>query len=143
MKNYIADGYTCDAYIAENGRLHSSVKFSYRPLRYEERSIVTDGITNKTPRESARLVFATVARQVTAWDITADDGKDVEITPDNVSKLQPMLIDRIYNIVAGYSSGDIEKNDAAAMNSAADNDLQSLFEGRVPGDMQTESDLKN
>lgn len=104
MPSIIEDGYTADGYIAEIPGLHGSMDFKYRPMLPEtrdrcQRAMVDVAKGHKESREQ-------IKRHLVEWDVKRGDGTDAPITVEMVGRLQPLLQDKLYSIVAGNMPSD-------------------------------------
>ncbi|MFG0240455.1 MAG: hypothetical protein ACF8CY_05335 [Gimesia chilikensis] len=105
---YIPDGYTLNGYIKEVSGKHGDLLFKYRPLLAKERAVISSRLKNSTPEisedESAKLL----ALKVQEWDLRhPETGAAIEITPQELSRLQPSLLARLFGIVTGWEPTDI------------------------------------
>lgn len=144
MLNLIPDGYTEAGYIAPVPRLHSGIRFKFRPMLHEVKTALLVGMERKTPAQRSRIVSEAVAKHVTEWDVTDANGAAAPITLASVQHLRPALVDDLYNIVSGWKASDPDPDatDADAEREA-DAELTSLLEGKSPGEVKEENDRKN
>jgi hypothetical protein len=106
--NFIADGYTQPGYILPVERLHDALRFRFRPVLAEERSLLADSALTATAASYLRQVAALVAEKLVDWNVTDPQGNDVEISPANVLRLQPELLLKLQQIVLGVVASDID-----------------------------------
>lgn len=114
---FISDGYTKEEFIAAT-EFHPSLKFSFRPLLFTEVAQLTrrvmeasevkgpDGKTDKGAAESQRIAVQAITERLETWDLADNKGTPVAIKPENVARVEPHLLGRLYNIMTGGSTGD-------------------------------------
>lgn len=100
FRAFINDGYNRLGYIDEQPRLHPAVRFTYRPMLATERDILLGSAGRSSTGELAKQIDQAMAKRIISWDIE-DNGRPVEITAANVSKIEPNLRDRLFWIISG------------------------------------------
>jgi hypothetical protein len=136
----------CDerAYIAEQPRLHPSLRFKFRPMLAEERDTIANAGSRKTPSEYHQILAAALAARIKDWDAKKRDGHTLSIEAATVRTLQPRLFDRVYAIVCGDSASDVDpQSPAAEVNLSAEAALQAAISGQSVGEVKQEADRKN
>lgn len=136
------DGYTESAYIAAVPGIHGEHRVRYRPMTHQQRYVIGSGVRGKSAAESSNLVASAVAGQIVEWDVRDAGGQLHPITPSGAARLKPMLLERLYAIVSGSDSGDVDPN-SAADDDALDLELQAVLAGRQVGELREEADAKN
>jgi hypothetical protein len=144
MQAIISDGYTESGYIAAVPRLHPAVRFKYRPLTHEQKTIVIDQIQKKSPAQKSRVIAEQVVKNVSDWDVAGADGKPIEITLANVQRLRPALLDGLYNVVSGWAASDPDP-DASEADAAREGDAEytAMMGGESIGEAKEKADRKN
>ena len=127
---YIHDGYTRSAYVAPRTRLYPAVRFLYRPMLAQGRSIVARAIMDtKDAAKTEEIAAKAVAKQVVSWNLVDHLGADVPIDVAHLLRLQPLLLNRLYMIaVLGDEGGDEDPGDAAP-EPTAESELERILEG--------------
>lgn len=126
---FVGDGYERTDTIPQTRR-HPEVTITYRPaLRSDRAQLVLDNgkLLDKggdSILKAHKNTSSFIAKRIVKWDITrtqkktvdgesVDEEVDLEITPENVAKLEPNLVDSIFRCVAGYDDDkDVEAVDA-------------------------------
>lgn len=106
------DGYTREGYLDARERIHSPLRFSYRPLMATEVQEAED--TQKTLRGKAAMKFlaAILASHLVKWsecelvEGKPDPAKPRPITAENVGRLNYQLVADLKLVVFGYAAGD-------------------------------------
>jgi hypothetical protein len=131
---YIHDGYTLAGYIAAVPRLHPALRFVYRPMLTQNRSVVYRQIeqTNDARKEES-IAAATIKSQLVSWDMTDHRGAGVPLEVPHILRSQPMMFQRLFRIVTGSGPSD-EDPEAAADEQAedAEQSLQDALAGAAP-----------
>jgi len=146
LSPYIHDGYTVNGYIEADERIHAEVRFTYRPVLAQDRSVIMRQIQMANdPRKEEAIAAAAIAGYVKSWDIRkpkepgSDELVSVPIKASEVLRLNVRLTNRLYRIVMGDSAPDEDPNDIAASGeSDAEKELQAALNGVAP-----EDDAKN
>lgn len=101
----INDGMTRDVFL---DCLYGEVRFSYRPLRSEQRTTVFDLITKAESGGSAdRIIAKTMAKRIKSWDILNGDGV-ADISEEVIRMIPPDAFDRMFSCINGSRAGDID-----------------------------------
>jgi hypothetical protein len=108
MASYIPDQYTEHGYIAERRNLHGALRFQFRPMLLDERSLFSQANIQNKPREQNRNIAKLLAEKIVCWDLKDAGKKDapLAITIDNMLRLQPALFDRLFGIIMGNDAFD-------------------------------------
>src|SRR5688572_2002083 len=114
----IDDGFSITTTIPRAPGLHPAVKLNYRPALHDERQqwlLDNERAIDGTARTNATV--AIITKHVQSWDITAGPAKRPASPSDpaTVKRLQPNLLDKILNLVLGYTPAQEaadEKNSA-------------------------------
>ncbi len=102
---FIPDGYTRDAHIKASD-FHPALGFTYRPMVPHERIRAQKKITDaKTDELGETAAHGVVVDRLQEWDLRHGDSP-VEITVDNVGRLEPHLSARLFQIVMGFDADD-------------------------------------
>jgi hypothetical protein len=104
VSNYIPDGYTKDGYIAERLGVFDAVVFKFRPMLHLSLAEYNDKarISNV---EGAKEMYRKLEKHVVSWD-AKEAGGVIELKAAKIARLPPALIERLFNIVAGYQGND-------------------------------------
>ena len=91
------------------GLYDEPLRFSFRPLLPEEQADHFEKVQKLTGRAKQRRAEAHLtASRLVKWDQKDGHGDAVEPTPVNVLSLKPVLMNRLYGIVAGLDASDID-----------------------------------
>lgn len=136
---YIHDGYTADGFIAESPRLHPSLRFTYRPMLAQNRTVVFREIAKCTdPRKEETLAAQTIKSQVLSWDLVDENGKAVDLTVSNILRVQPRLLSRLFDVVTGTQASDEDPQRSSDENAKqAEDQLAAAFAGKSPEEADT------
>lgn len=112
MRSYIADGYTESGYIAEKPGIYEAVHFKYRRMLHGALARVRDKM-NQGNLDGAKAVYPELAEHLKEWDVKEydKDGKEVgtlKLGVKEVARLAPQLVEKLFNIIAGYQASDVE-----------------------------------
>lgn len=117
MATYIPDGYVETGYIAARKKLHGHLRFQYRPVLIDERSLFLDEYQRlEVHRKNRRLAEFLTAR-LTSWDwmrpspSKAGSQEPVPLnateTPDEILRhMHPLMFDQLFGIIIGQEAGD-------------------------------------
>lgn len=105
---FIPDGYTREAYIkASEFHPNTSLRFEYRPMVPHERiraqKKITDAKTDELGETEAHRV---IADRLKSWDLEHGEAT-IDITPENIARLEPHLSARLFQVLMGYETDDI------------------------------------
>lgn len=139
MRNFIPDGYQEVGYIAERKGIYSACRFEYRPMLHGERNRVMDAMRNG-PKDGSKAVYAAIEKHLVKWDQRNDKDEPLAKTGINIARLRPEFTERLFNIITGYAASD---DDPDAAPKVEPDELESLLEGKPPGDAKLEADAKN
>lgn len=120
---FIPDGYTREGFIkATEFHPETSLRFEYRPMVPHERIRAQKRITDaKTDELGETEAHKLIVSRVTSWDLSYE-GRPIELTTENVARLEPHLSARLFQIVMGYAVDDsAERPDVEQ----AENDLKN------------------
>lgn len=144
LTHIIPDGYEEPGYIAEQAGLFPAVRFVYRPMLAEARDTITATTSRKQPNEYHKILAAAMASRIVKWDVVSADGKPLAADAATIRQLRPRLFDRLYSIICGDSSSDIDpKAEPQAQNADAEAALQAAIDGRSAAEVKREEDGKN
>lgn len=124
---WIPDGYTVDASIEPREGLHGRIKFRYRPMIHEERTIANARLASAGRADVSKVVAEVVASRIESWDVQDDKGHTVDVTAANVARIQPELVERLWGIVLGQQTADTLHEPRRA-NAEVDAGYQALLE---------------
>lgn len=138
MRSYIADGYTESGYIAEKPGIHEAVRFKYRRMLHGALARVRDKMSQSN-LDGAKAVYPELTEHVKDWDVKEYDKEDKEVgtlerSTKNFARLAPQLVEKLFNIVAGYQASDLERSDDKPQR----DEIDELLEASTP-----ETDAKN
>jgi len=117
---FIDDGYTLTKTFEQND-FFDQVIVEYRPLlrtdilrqQTKVRSLMRPGNdgqpTEKGILESQKFSAECVVRQLVSWDVRKRDGTSVDITPENVLKLQSHLQGLLLDLIWGELPPDADR----------------------------------
>lgn len=105
-----SDGYTLSAFIDSKPRLHSALRFSYRPTTSLEKATIIDGKYGLNEVQTISGYARVLTQKITKWDATDRNGAALPITVDALlNKLHPELLSRLFSIVINsHDGGDID-----------------------------------
>ena len=113
-ETFIEDGYTYDGLINPEPGLHDGLTFKYRPILPPDRAVIISEIDSTLASGAARraetLAGAACIRQLVSWDLTRLDGSQVEISVDNVLRVQPGAFGRLFKICMGGAPSDLPES---------------------------------
>lgn len=144
MKNYIPDGYTEPGYIADRRGIHESCRFKYRRMLHGQRVTLANSAAN--PQAFVKAMYVALEKHLAEWDVVKwnpNDATKLETLPINalnIASLAPQLIERLYNIVAGY---DLSDDDPKVGPTIQPDELDALISGENAGDAAAAADQKN
>lgn len=138
--NYIHDGYTEQGYIAEVERLHKSLAFEFRPLKYDEREAVMQKVRSESPAAQTITLAGIIARQVKSWDAVDENGQPLDVRSiPQIRRLKPPVFAALYDIIACYRPSDPLPEERATPD-ALEEELNTQLFG-IEG--KSEADAKN
>jgi len=144
LTHIIPDGYEEPGYIAEQAGLYPEVRFTYRPMRVDDRDTLARASSGKKPSECCKILSAAMANRIASWSVTNAAGLRLPVDAAAILTLRPRLFDRLYMIISGESSSDIDPTAAPqAKNEEAEAALQAAIEGRPAAQIKQEADAKN
>lgn len=98
---YYDDSYIRTATIPENETL-PQVKFTYKPLNMVQAAVLTDAIIkNNSVANIAKLSRELICKHVVDWDLYKMDGSKVELIPEELEKIDPILANKIAANIRG------------------------------------------
>lgn len=137
---FLHDGYTRKGFIGAVPGLFPEIRFTFRPMLTQDRSVMTDRLTKAKPEMADRISAEAVAARISEWDVTDSRGELVPISMANVLRLQPSALGRLFAIVTGTLPTDIDPEWSAGEQEAeADEQLRFAISGTRP----EEADTKN
>ena len=131
---YIHDGYTINGYIAAVPRLHPEMRFVYRPMLVQNRSVIFREIRLATDaRKTESIAAAAIKSQLVSWDVVDHQGSAVTIEVPHALRLQQALFQKLFSIVTGDVPSDEDPLiQAGEQAEATDQDLRDAFAGTTP-----------
>ena len=101
---FILDGYEKSASIPAVPGLHPALRVRYRPALFDER---LDHLSARDVdgREGTERIARMVVRHLESWDAKVK-GEVAPRTAEMVRKLQPALLERLLNLVLGYTPAE-------------------------------------
>ena len=135
------DGYTERAYIAPT-LSHGPVRFEYRPATHGERYKIQTQVRGRSGYEQSALMCVKLAPKIVAWDIVDSSGVALAINPSTLSRVKPAIVERLYEIVMGYSGSDLDPESDVGRD---DSDLadEAATKALLLGEVREERDEKN
>lgn len=145
MIGYIpADPSFCvPGYIKAQLPAHDELRFKYRPMLAEERGKVNAALP-RGPEEYYPVAAEEIARFLKSWSLKTDKGKDVPVSADSIRRVEPLLLERLINIVVGWGVSDIDPQWPEELKRATAGLASESGATRTPpADIMEEADLKN
>jgi hypothetical protein len=138
---YIHDGYTMHGYITAVPRLHSSLRFTFRPILSQNRAVILRQIASANdPRREESLAAQAIKAQLIDWNLTNHRGEPVPLEASHLLRVQPQLFSRLFRIVMGDEPSD---EDPSVSDSVRDRDVESDLAAALAGVTPEETDEKN
>ena len=100
---FVGDGYDTDGKIPRADGIHPELTFRYRPATRDQRDrfVRAQADAEKRAKVTADLIVA----HVQEWSVVDRSGFLVDKpTADVVAKLQPVLVDKLVDIIIGYAA---------------------------------------
>lgn len=103
---FIDDGYTIEAVIPE-GETYPEVKITYRPVTTRiYRTMMFQNLESlekgtKGVQNSEKLADELLVRHIEKWDLKDQNGGDVEVNEENMSRLNRHLSGKLFILVMG------------------------------------------
>lgn len=132
---YIHDGYTVPGYIQGVPRLYPSLRFEYRPMLTQARTVVYRKIqTLNDPNKEEEIAAKAIKAQVANWDLKDEKEVGVPLEIEHILRVQPTLFRRIFEIVAGSAAPDQLPftEDVAVGTKASEAQLEAALAGQAP-----------
>lgn len=140
VSSYIPDGYTAHGYIAAVPRMYGALRFTYRPMPVDERSVLFDMVERQRDRKKGESMSAkTIQKHLVDWELQYD-GAEVKPTWENVLRLQPSLFVRLFNIVVGVDASD---DDPELTRGEKESELDREFDAYMNVETPEDADAKN
>ena len=140
--HYIPDGHTDTAFIKGVPNVFPDTSITYRPMLHEDRMALDAAIIKGDPRQKSQAIIGQICSFVLSWDCVKPDGKTVELVPDEVRRLRNALIERIYDIILGWSGGDVKPN-SKIVKSDSEAELEAILKGTPENIVREGNDIKN
>jgi len=143
-QGYIHDGYTRHGYIKAKERLHPALRFEYRPVMVQNRTVAFKRIEQAgDPRREEQIAAKTIQIHLECWDLLDHEGKTVPSHVDHILRVEPNLFQKLFGVIMGslVSDEDPGLGDADSQKKLNDEDeLAFALSGRMPGDRQQETE---
>lgn len=108
---FISDGHTRPGYIEETD-FYPASRFEYRPATLQERVVIKDRVAREALRRDAaageKLLNQWMVDHLLSWDVKDEDGKEVELTAENLSRLNPAFGFKLHAILMGDAVCDTD-----------------------------------
>lgn len=145
IENYIHDGYTQSGYIKAEQGLHNELRFVFRPMLIEERSLLTGQRMQALPDpEQERRAAHLVLPKLLDWQLVDCNQRPVELTVPNLLRLRPALFRKLVGIVAGFAGTDADPHWSPEQDLEHGRDwFESCTTGAAQADLRAEHDEKN
>lgn len=106
---YIPDGYTLAGYIKGEDRLYPALRFQYRPMLVQDRSVIMRHMSKvlEDPDEMELVGAKAIAARLVSWDLK-NVGKILPRTTDVILRMQPELEGKLFRIICGQLPSDID-----------------------------------
>lgn len=139
---YIPDGYTRPGFISRVPGLHPELRFTFRPLLCTERAVILTHVEKSGPDKAERIAAETIAKKVSDWDLRHPTSNGiVALTEPEILKTHPVLLSKLFQIVAGNMPSSIDPEWDAESRRQTD---EEAYQKALNGDMAVEkSDIKN
>lgn len=145
------DGYTEEGYIKAVPQIHNALRFTFRPLLWEERTrmlAAADAATDKGQTDKYDRQIATMlSKHLTSWSLTdgrKDEAKEVPINVDIIRRLKPKLALSLYYVVMGLQASDIDPDWPEEKKSEfEDLELEAELEGKPVAFVAEQASLGN
>lgn len=103
-KTYIPDGYTIRAGIEPVERLHSGLRFEFRPMTPRQVSQYLTEKTGATASQDKAIQAKFIENHVSEWNLTSGDGKQLPVSKDAVlDHMNPAVSVELFEIIAGFN----------------------------------------
>lgn len=143
--NYIPDdGYTEKGYVKTDPGLHDQFRFTFRPMLVEEQTKMFEASDKIDPVAYNGKAAEVMADKLVTWNLVDKTATPVAIKPENILRLKPRLFTRVYGIILGTQSTDIDpewSGDERA--EKAQQQYASALSGNPPGAEHEVNDAKN
>lgn len=128
--NFIPDGYTISAYIAERPGLYQESRFTYRPVLHGERARIVAAMSNaKEPKDASRVIYQTIEKQIVSWDQVDRANEPLKATAVNIARMAPEFVERLFNVICGYQASNDDPAIAPQATKGEQDELDRLLEG--------------
>ena len=131
---YIHDGYTINGYIAAEPRLYPAIRFVYRAMLNQNRSVIYRQIEQTADaRKGESIAAAAIKSQLVSWDVVDHESKCIPIEVPHILRLQPILFQRLFRVITGSSPSDEDPDEQADEQAEdAEQSLQDALAGTTP-----------
>lgn len=107
VTGYIHDGYTIDGYVSAAPRLYPDLHFTYRPVLTQNRAVIYKEMQRTDdPRKSETVAAQAIKAQISSWNLVKQDGSAVPLEVDDILRVQPYLMNRLFRIIMGDEAPD-------------------------------------
>lgn len=110
---FIDDGYTEDTVLPEISGISPAIRFTFRPMTSSESSDYAQVSDKLTLTEGKKEAAKRLAAKITGWDLRDSKGTTVEVKPENLLKLKPIVFSGLWEIVTGQAAGSKPPEDDA------------------------------
>ena len=142
--NFIPDGYTKSAYIAERPGIYYECRFKHRPVLHGERNQVQAAIGSaKDSNAASAVIYRLIEKNIVEWDQVDQADKPLKCTAVNIARMAPEFIERLFNVVCGFQPSDHDPATGQPAVPEADELTRLLEGGSSATDAQQEADAKN
>lgn len=119
---FIPDGYQRNGFI-QGTDFHPDMCFVYRPTTIIERTVINGSVrieyakgTREGFAKSEKLGAEALVAHLLSWDVKGPNVHEVELTAENVLRIEPHLFVRLYQIIMGESISDELEEQASVKN---------------------------
>lgn len=136
------DGYNQEFFLKSVPNVHTDVRGTFRPALHAERYAINEEIQKRKSGPASRFMCEVISKYVRAWNIKGQDGSALPITVENIVRVKPKIIERLYAMIAGWDGGDVDEG-AAPNQAEAELGLEAVLLGVSKQVAREASDEKN
>ena len=137
MNGYIHDGYTLTGFIKGRDRLYPDLRFTYRPVIIQNRSVIFNAISQANqagkPAEAEAIAAKACKSHLLSWDLTGKGGETLPTEADHVVQIPPELNNRLFRVLMGQDAPDLDTEESNGSGSGAALDL--ALSGAAPAEL--------